>query len=102
MIAQEPASGSILVSIVSPAIQLLFDGRTQRLMLIEAHQQSNSTSGSINFGPPLEEWIAYRHQAISLAVGANDPGVTLRVIHRESVKICLITHQLKIEAFGWG
>ncbi|EGG09185.1 uncharacterized protein MELLADRAFT_115857 [Melampsora larici-populina 98AG31] len=78
--ARESATSFIQLSISSPAIQLIFDGRTQRLVLIEAYNpiDQNFTNRMI----PLGEWISYRNQPISLSIGPNDPGVTLRVIHR--------------------
>ncbi|OAV99225.1 hypothetical protein, variant [Puccinia triticina 1-1 BBBD Race 1] len=32
--------------------------------------------------PPLGDWVHYQNQPISQAIGPNEPGVTLRVIHR--------------------
>ncbi|KAG0150035.1 hypothetical protein CROQUDRAFT_713693 [Cronartium quercuum f. sp. fusiforme G11] len=80
--AQESATGYILLSIASPPIQLLFDGRTQRLMLIEAYHPTTTNGSSRSRSPSIGEWISYRNQLISLAVGPNDLGITLRVIHR--------------------
>ncbi|POW06341.1 hypothetical protein PSTT_09024, partial [Puccinia striiformis] len=51
------------------------------LLLIEAHQ-SPSHDRPIASCPALGEWIHYQNQPLSLAVGPNEPGVTLRVIHR--------------------
>lgn len=78
--ASKPATGHILLSITSPPIRLLFEGVNQRLLLIEAHQPiSHEREISVQ---PVGEWIHYQCQPISHAVGPNEPGVTLRVIHR--------------------
>lgn len=80
--AQESATSYIQVSISSPAIRLIFDGPTQRLVLIEAYHPTDLNSNFTSRIGSLGEWISYRNQALSLSVGANDPGVSLRVIHR--------------------
>lgn len=77
---KKPATGHILLSITSPPIRLLFEGVNQRLLLIEAHQPtSHERQTSVQ---PVGEWIHHQGQPISHAVGPNEPGVTLRVIHR--------------------
>ncbi|KAH9808988.1 hypothetical protein DFH28DRAFT_1099013 [Melampsora americana] len=80
--ARESSTSFIQLSISTPPIRLIFDGRTQRLVLIEAFHPIDQRSNSTGRIVPLGEWISYRNQAISLALGPNDPGVTLRVIHR--------------------
>ncbi|KAH9449001.1 hypothetical protein Pst134EB_019841 [Puccinia striiformis f. sp. tritici] len=79
--AGKPATGYLLLIITSPPARLLFEGVHQRLLLIEAHQ-SPSHDRPIASCPALGEWIHYQNQPLSLAVGPNEPGVTLRVIHR--------------------
>ncbi|KAA1099343.1 hypothetical protein PGT21_003165 [Puccinia graminis f. sp. tritici] len=79
--AGKPATGYLLLSITSPPTRLLFEGVDQRLLLIEAHQ-SPSHERNIGNSPSLGEWVHYQNQPISHAVGPNEPGVTLRVIHR--------------------
>ncbi|POW23046.1 hypothetical protein PSHT_00528 [Puccinia striiformis] len=79
--AGKPATGYLLLITTSPPARLLFEGVHQRLLLIEAHQ-SPSHDRPIASCPALGEWIHYQNQPLSLAVGPNEPGVTLRVIHR--------------------
>lgn len=79
--SEKPATGFMLLSITSPPIRLLFEGLSQRLLLIEAHEPA-SHDRPIGACPPLRQWIHYQNQSLSQAVGPNEPGVTLRVIHR--------------------
>ncbi|PLW40622.1 hypothetical protein PCANC_13027 [Puccinia coronata f. sp. avenae] len=80
--AEKPATGYILLSITSPPTRLLFEGVHQRLLLIEAHHSTSHERQPPGHSPALGEWIHYQNKPIAHAVGPNEPGVTLRVIHR--------------------
>ncbi|MBW0487961.1 hypothetical protein O181_027676 [Austropuccinia psidii MF-1] len=80
--SQKAATGFVLLSIPSPPLHMLFDGASQRLLVIEAYQPPAHESVASVCPPPIGQWIVYKSQPIAQAVGANEPGVNLRVIHR--------------------
>ncbi|CAH7675617.1 hypothetical protein BY996DRAFT_7066737 [Phakopsora pachyrhizi] len=101
--SKNPSTGLILLTIRFPPINLLFDGLTQRLLIIEANRfsgknsflDSDSTSddGNLSNHPnnnssntqrfkDLGSWISYQDQTLSQSINSNQSTLNLRVIHR--------------------